>query len=141
MPADWHLISTGAYDPKQFRSFSFENVTNMSPLTGLDSNGMVLNVIVSNVNSGCPGDQPPVGWTDSTVPAVAANIDGYAAVVNGYQAQDRSGWGVQATSTNGKYCYSFVGWTLNHDAQLRWTPVFEQMLSTFRFGTPTAPPF
>jgi hypothetical protein len=72
---------------------------------------------------------------------VAANVDGYASVVSGYQAQDNSVWGVQAVATNGKYCYSLVGVTLNHDSQLKWAPLFEQMLSTFSFGTLIAPPF
>jgi hypothetical protein len=141
MPADWHLITAGEKDPAQFKLFSFENVTNAATLAGLDSNGMALKVIVSNLNSGCPGTQPPVGWPGSTVPAVAVNIDGYMSVVTGYQAQDKSVWGLQAEAASSKYCYSFVGLTLNHDAQLKWTALFEQMLSTFQFGTLIAPPF
>ena len=31
--------------------------------------------------------------------------------------------------------------TLNHDEQLKMTPLFEQMLQTFSFGTLVAPPF
>jgi hypothetical protein len=141
MPADWHLITAGEQDPAQFKLFSFENVTNAATLVGLDSSGMALRVIVSQVNSGCPGDRPPVGWPQSTVPAVAINIDGYTSVVSGYAAPDKSIWGVQAAATNGKYCYSFVGLTLNHDSQLKWVALFEQMLSTFSFGTLIAPPF
>jgi hypothetical protein len=141
MPADWHLISAGEKAPQQFKNFSNENVTNAATLTGLDANGMDVRVIVSQLNSGCPGDQPPVGWAQSTVPAVAANIDGYTSVVTGYAAPDKSLWGVQAEATNGKYCYSFIGLTLSHESQLKWTPLFEQMLSTFTFGTLIAPPF
>ena len=141
MPADWHLISAGEKDPHQFKNFSNENVTNAASLTGLDANGMDVRVIVSQLNSGCPGDQPTVGWAESTVPAVAASVDGYASVVSGHAAPDKSVWGVQAEATNGKYCYSFIGLTLNHDSQLKWTPLFEQMLSTFTFGTLIAPPF
>lgn len=141
MPADWHLDTSGEPNPTQTKSFSSGNVTNTTTLAGLDSNGMEVRIIVSPLNSGCPGVQPPVGWPESTVPAVAANVDGYASVVSGYQAQDKSVWGVQAEAANGKYCYSFVGLTLNHDSQLKWTPLFEQMLSTFRFGTLIAPPF
>jgi hypothetical protein len=141
MPAAWHLDTAGEPNPTQTRSFSSGNVTNTTTLAGLDSNGMELRVIVSPLNSGCPGVQPPVGWAESTVPAVAANVDGYASVVSGYQAQDNSVWGVQAVATNGKYCYSLVGVTLNHDSQLKWAPLFEQMLSTFSFGTLIAPPF
>ncbi len=116
MPADWHLISAGELDPEQFKLFSFEDVTNAETLAGLDSDGLALKVIVSQLNSGCPGVRP-------------------------YEAQDKSVWGLQAEASSGKYCYSFVGLTLNHDAQLKWTPLFEQMLSTFSFGTPIAPPF
>lgn len=141
MPANWHLVTAGEQDPAQFKTFSFENVTNAATLAGLDSNGMVLKVTVSQLNSGCPGVQPPVGSPQSTVPAVAVNIDGYTSVVSGHQAQDLSNWGVQAEAATSKYCYSFVALTLNHDAQLRWTPLFEQMLATFSFGTPIAPPF
>jgi len=141
MPAGWHLITAGESDPRQFKLFSLENVTSAKTLAGLDSNGMAVRLIVSQLNSGCPGDQPPVGWPQSTVPAVPVNIDGYTSVVSGVQAQDKSVWSVQAEATNGKYCYSFVGLTLNHDAQLKWTPLFEQMLSTFSFGTLIAPPF
>jgi hypothetical protein len=141
MPADWHLITAGEQDPAEFKLFSFENVTNAATLAGLDSNGMALKVIVANLNSGCPGVQPPVGYPQSTVPAVAVNIDGYSSVVSGAQAQDLSVWSVQAAAATSRYCYSFVGLTLNHDAQLKWAPLFEQMLSTFRFGTPIAPPF
>lgn len=141
MPADWHLVAAGEQDPAQFKTFTFENITNAATLAGLDANGMALRVIVSRLNSGCPGDQPPVGWPESTVPAVAVNIDGYASVVSGVEAQDKSAWVVQAEATNGKYCYSLIGATLNHESQLRWTPLFEQMLSTFSFGTPIAPPF
>ena len=141
MPPDWHLITSGANDTKQFRSFSTESVTDVRTLAGLSPNGMVVTVAVSQLNAGCPGDQPPVGWSESTIPAVAVSVDGYTSVVSGHQAQDLSNWGVQATASSGKYCYSFVGLTLNHDAQVRWTPLFEQMLSTFRFGTPLAPPF
>jgi hypothetical protein len=141
MPADWHLVAAGEQDPAQFRTFSFENITNAATLAGLDASGMVLKVTVSQLNSGCPGAQPPVGWPESTVPAVAVNIDGYASVVSGAEAQDKSVWSVQAEATNGKYCYSFVGLTLNHDSQLKWAPLFEQMLTTFSFGTPIAPPF
>jgi hypothetical protein len=141
MPADWHLVTAGERDPSQFKLFSSENVTNAATLAGLGSNGMAVRVIVSQLNSGCPGDQPPVGWPESTVPAVAVSIDGYPSVVSGYEAQDKSVWGVQAEAATSKYCYSFVGLTLNHDAQLRWAPVFEQMLATFSFGTLIAPPF
>lgn len=141
MPADWHLISAGELDPEQFKLFSFEDVTNAETLAGLDSDGLALRVIVSQLNSGCPGVRPPVGWSGSTVPAVAVDVDGYTSVVTGYEAQDKSVWGLQAEASSGKYCYSFVGLTLNHDAQLKWTPLFEQMLSTFSFGTPIAPPF
>ena len=90
MPADWHLISAGEKDPHQFKNFSNENVTNAASLTGLDANGMDVRVIVSQLNSGCPGDQPTVGWAESTVPAVAASVDGYASVVSGYAAPDKS---------------------------------------------------
>jgi hypothetical protein len=141
MPADWHLDTAGEPNPTQTKSFSSESVTNAATRAGLDANGMVLTVTVSQLNSGCPGDQPPVGWAQSTVPAVAANVDGYASVVTGYAAPDNSLWGVQAEATNGEYCYSFIGLTLNHDSQLKWTPLFEQMLSTFTFGTLIAPPF
>ncbi len=141
LPADWHLVTAGEQDPGQFKLFSSENVTNAATLAGLDSNGMALRVIVSQLNSGCPGDQPPVGWPESTVPAVAVSIDGYPSVVSGYEAQDKSVWGVQAEGATSKYCYSLVGLTLNHDAQLKLTPLFEQMLSTFSFGTLIAPPF
>jgi hypothetical protein len=141
MPADWHLITAGEQDPAQFKLFSFENVTNAATLAGLDSNGMALNVGVANLNSGCPGVQLPVGYPQSTVPAVAVNIDGYPSVVSGAQAQDLSVWSVQAEAATSKYCYLFVGLTLNHDAQLKWAPLFEQMLSTFSFGTLIAPPF
>jgi hypothetical protein len=141
MPADWHLITNGAEDPAQFKTFSFENVTNAATLAGLDANGMVLKVTVSQLNSGCPGDHPPVGFPQSTVPAVAVSIDGYPSVVSGAQAQDLSVWSVQAEAATSKYCYSFVGLTLNHDSQLKWTPLFEQMLSTFSFGALIAPPF
>jgi hypothetical protein len=141
MPADWHVVTAGEANPTQTKSFSAGYVANPTTLAGLDSNGMEVRVIVSPLNSGCPGVQPPVGWYESTVPAVAANVDGYASVVSGYQAQDKSVWGVQAEATNGKYCYSFVGLTLNHDSQLKWAPLFEQMLSTFRFGTLIASPF
>ena len=141
MPAGWHEVTAGEITPAQFRHFSAQNVTNVAALTGLDSDGMMLTVIVSHANSGCPGTQPPVGWSESTVPAVAINIDGYASVVSGHQAQDLSNWGVQASAAKGNYCYSFVGLTTNHAAQIKWAPVFEQMLSTFRFGTPVAPPF
>ena len=141
MPGDWHPVPAGETTPAQFRHFSSENVTNVATLSGLDSNGMMLTVIVSPANSGCPGTQPPVGWSESTVPAVAINIDGYTSVVSGHQAQDLSNWGVQASAAKGKYCYSFVGLTLNHAAQLKWAPVFEQMLVTFSFGTPISPPF
>jgi len=141
MPADWHLITAGEQNPAQDKSFSFENVTNTGSLAGLDSNGMELRVTVSQLNAGCPGTQPPVGWPESTVPAVAVNIDGYPSVVSGDQAEDLSNWSVQAEAATSKYCYSFVGLTLNHDAQLKWTPLFEQMLSTFSFGTLIAPPF
>lgn len=141
MPADWHLVTAGEQDPAQFKLFSFENVTNATTLAGLDSSGMALRVIVSQLNSGCPGVQPPVGFPQSTVPAVAIDIDGYPSVVSGAEGQDSSLWSVQAEAAKGRYCYSFVGVTLNHDAQLRWAPLFEQILSTFRFGTPVAPPF
>src|SRR5438093_5990332 len=83
MPANWHLITAGEKDPAQFKLFSFENVTNAATLAGLDSDGMALRIIVSHLNSGCPGDQPPVGFPQSTVPAVAVNIDGYASVIGG----------------------------------------------------------
>ena len=141
MPADWHPVSAGELDPAQFKHFSFENVTNVATLKGLDSNGMVMTIVVSQLNSGCPGDPLPVGFPQSTVPAVEVNIDGYKTVVSGAQAQDLSVWSVQAEAATSKYCYSFVGLTLNHKAQLKWTPLFEQMLSTFRFGTLIAPPF
>jgi hypothetical protein len=141
MPAAWHLATAGQQDPAQFKSFSFENVTNAATLAGLDANGMVLTVTVSHLNSGCPGDQPPVGFPQSTVPAVAVNIDGYTSVVTGAEAQDLSVWSVQAEAATSKYCYSFVGLTLNHNSQLKLTPLFEQMLSTFTFGTLIAPPF
>jgi hypothetical protein len=141
MPADWHLISAGEKDPQQFKDFSNQNVTNVVTLAGLDGNGMDVKVIVSNLNSGCPGVQPPVGFPQSTVPAVAVSIDGYPSVVSGAQAQDLSVWSVQAQAATSKYCYTFVGLTLNHDAQLKWAPLFEQMLSTFRFGTLISPPF
>jgi hypothetical protein len=142
MPADWHLVTAGEVNPAQVKSFSFENVTNVTTLAGMDSNGMQLSIIVSQLNSGCPGDQPPVGWPESTVPAVAINIDGFTAVVRGSEAKNALGsWAVGAEAATSKYCYSFNGVTLNHDAQLKWTPLFEQMLSTFRFGTLIAPPF
>jgi hypothetical protein len=141
MPADWHLVSAGEQDPRQFKSFSDENVTNATTLSGLDANGILVKLTVSQLNSGCPGVQPPVGWAESTVPAVAINIDGYASVISGYLGQGTTIWGVQATSSSGKYCYSFVGLTLNHDEQLKMTPLFEQMLQTFSFGTLVAPPF
>ena len=141
MPADWHLVTAGQINPPQVKSFSSDAVTNVVTLAGLSANGMQLNVIVSQLNSGCPGDQPPVGWSESTVPAVAVSIDGYQSVVWGSKAQSGQSWSIGATSSSGKYCYSFVGVTLSHDAQVRWTPLFEQMLSTFTFGTPKAPPF
>jgi hypothetical protein len=141
MPADWHLITAGEQNPAQFKLFSFENVTNAATLAGLASNGMALRVGVANLNSGCPGVHPPVGFPQSTVPAVAVNIDGYQSVVSGAQAQDLTVWSVQAEAATSKYCYLFVGLTLNHDAQLKWAPLFEQMLSTFSFGTLIAPPF
>ena len=141
MPADWHPVTAGEVTPAQFRHFSSENVTDVSSLAGLDPDGMMLTIIVSNANDGCPGTQPPVGWSGSTVPAVAINIDGYNSVVSGHQAQDLTNWGVQASAAKGKYCYSFAGLTVNHAAQLKWAPTFEQMLSSFRFGTPVAPPF
>jgi len=142
MPADWHLVIAGQQDPQQFKSFSNENVTNAAILTGLEANGMLVKVIVSQLNSGCPGDQPPVGWSASTLPAVAVDIDGQRAVVWGTNEQPvASLWNIQAGTTNGKYCYSFVGLTRNHDAQLKWTPLFEQILSTFSFGALVAPPF
>jgi hypothetical protein len=141
MPPDWHLITAGELNPGQDKSFSSDNVTNTATLAGLDSNGMELTVTVSQLNSGCPGPQPPVGWPQSTVPAVAVNIDGYPSVIWGAQAHDLSPRSVQAEAATSKYCYSFVGLTLNHDAQLKWAPLFEQMLSTFRFGTLIAPPF
>lgn len=141
MPADWHLVMAGETSPTQFRHFSSGNVTDVRTLSGLDLDGMMLTIIVSKANSGCPGNQPPVGWSESTVPAVAVKIDGSTSVVSGHQAQDQSNWGVQASTAKGSYCYSFIGLTLNHPAQLRWTPVFEQMLATFSFGRPTAPPF
>ena len=141
MPADWHLVSVGQPDPQQFKSFSNENVTGVTTLKGLDANGMLMNIIVSPLNSGCPGDQPPVGWAESTVPAVAINIDGYTSVVSGNLGQGTTTWIVQAISSSGKYCYSFVGMTLNHKEQLKMTPLFEQIVQTFSFGTPIAPPF
>jgi hypothetical protein len=141
MPADWHLVTAGEQDPSQFRLFSSQKVTNAATLAGLDANGTAIRVAVSQLNSGCPGAQPPVGYPQSTVPAVAVNVDGYSSVVTGVQAQDLSVWSVQAEAATSKYCYSFVGLTLNHDSQLKWTPLFEQILSTFRFGTPIAPPF
>ncbi len=141
MPADWHLLTVGQPDPKQFRSFSNENVTGITTLKGLDGNGMLMNVIVSQLNSGCPGAQPPVGWAESTVPAVAINIDGYTSVVSGNLGQGTTTWSVQAIASSGKYCYSFVGLTLSHKEQLKLTPLFEQILQTFSFGTPIAPPF
>lgn len=109
-------------------------------LKGLDAQGMLMKIIVSHLNSGCPGDQPPVGWAASTVPAVAIDIDGYTAVVTGHLGQGTTIWGVQAITSNGKYCYSFVGLTLNHDQQLKMTPLFMGMLQTFSFGAPVAPP-
>jgi hypothetical protein len=141
MPADWHLVTAGEQDPAQFKLFSFEKVTNAATLAGLDSNGMAVKVIVSQLNSGCPGAQPPVGWPQSTISAVAVSIDGYATVVSGYEAPDKSVWGVQTEAASEKYCYSFVGLTLNHKAQLSWASLFKQMLSTFSFGTLIAPPF
>src|SRR6266850_5654489 len=51
MPADWHLITAAQQDSAQFKLFSFENVTNATTLAGLDSNGMALRVIVSQLNS------------------------------------------------------------------------------------------
>jgi len=141
MPADWHPVTAGEQNPAQFKHFSSENVTNAATLKGMDSKGMEMTIIVSQLNSGCPGDQLPVGFPQSTVPAVAVNIDGYASVVSGAQAQDLSVWSVQAAAASSKYCYSFVALTLNHDAQLKWAPLFEQMLATFRFGTLIAPPF
>lgn len=139
MPGDWHLLSAGEPDPQQLKSFSNENVTNVATLTGLDANGILVNINVSPLNSGCPGGQPPVGWAESTVPAVAMNIDGYTSVISGNS--DQGVWTVQAISSSGKYCYSFVGVTLNHQEQLKMTPLFELMLQSFSFGTPVAPPF
>lgn len=141
VPADWHLDTAGEPNPAQTKTFNSGNVTNARTLAGLDSNGMEMTVTVSQLNTDCPGVRPPVGWAESTVPAVAANVDGYASVVTGYAAPDESLWGLQAEATNGKYCYSFIGLTLNHDSQLKWAPLFEQMLSTFSFGTLIAPPF
>ena len=141
MPADWHQVTAGGLDSRQFKTFTFENVTNEATLAGLDGNGMALRVIVSQLNSGCPGAQPPAGFPQSTVPAMAVTIDGYPSVVTGYEAPDKSVWGIQADAANGKYCYSFVGLTLNQDSQSKWAPTFEQILSTFRFGTLIAPPF
>lgn len=140
MPADWHLVSAGEQEPQQLKSFSDENVTNAAALTGLDANGILLHIRVSQLNSDCPGEQPPVGWAESTVPAVAINIDGHTSVVSGYWGQGTTIWGLQATTSSGKYCYSFVGVTLNHDEQLKMTPLFAQMLQTFSFGTLVAPP-
>jgi hypothetical protein len=143
MPANWHLVTAGERDPAQFRHFSFENVTDVLTLDGMDGDGMQMTVIVANLNDGCPGVQPPVGWSQSTVPAVAINIDGYRSVVsgNGGSGTDSSLWIVGSAAATSKYCYLFSGVTLNHEAQVKWTPLFEQMLSTFRFGTPIAPPF
>ena len=142
MPAGWHPVTAGQIDPQQFKSFSPGNVTDAQTLAGMDLDGIELKVTVSQLNSGCPGDQPPVGWSASTLPAVAVDIDGYRSVVWGTNEQPVATlWNIQAGATNGKYCYSFVGLTRNHDAQLKWTPLVEQMLSTFRFGTPVAPPF
>jgi hypothetical protein len=141
MPADWHQVTAGEINPAQAKSFSFENVTNVITLAGLSSDGMEVTVVVSRLNSGCPGTQPLVVWPESTVPAVAINIDGYPSVVSGYQAQDKSVWGLGAEAASSKYCYSFVGLTLNHDEQLKWAPMYEPILSTFDFGTLIAPPF
>jgi hypothetical protein len=142
MPSDWHVVTAGQMDPQQFKSFSSGNVTNAQTLAGMDADGIELKVTVSQLNSGCPGDQPPVGWSVSTIPAVAVDIDGYPAVVWGTDEQPvASLWNIQAAATNGQYCYSFVGLTRNHDAQLRWVPLVKQMLSTFRYGTLVAPPF
>ena len=139
MPADWHLVSAREPDPQQLKSFSNENVTDLATLAGLDANGILMNINVSPMNSACPGLQPPVGWAGSTVPAVAINIDGYTSVVSGNSDQET--WSVQAISSRGKYCYSFVGLTLNHQEQLNTTPLFERVLETFSFGKPVAPPF
>jgi hypothetical protein len=141
MPAGWHPVTAAETDPQQFRHFSSVNVTDAKTLEGLGANGMLLTIIVGNVNSGCPGDQPPVGWAQSTVPAVAVKIDGVDGVVSGAQSQDLKSWASQVVVAKGKYCYSFIGVTNSHTAQLTWTPVFEQMLGTFSFGTPIAPPF
>jgi len=141
MPADWHAVTAGVMEPQQVKSFSAGNVTNAQTLAGMDADGIELNVRVSELNSGCPGAQPPVGWSASTIPAAAVDIDGYRVVVWGANEQPVALlWNIQAAAANGKYCYSFVGLTRTNDAQLKWTPLVEQMLSTFRFGTLVAPP-
>jgi hypothetical protein len=141
MPADWHSASAGQINSDQVKSFSNENVTDVTTLSGLDASGILVSLVVSPLNSGCPGTLPPVGWAESTVPAVAIDIDGYSSVVWGSMGQGAKSWAVGAEASSGKYCYSFHGVTLNHEEQLTMTPLFEQMLQTFSFGTLAAPPF
>lgn len=138
IPPGWNEIKAGDPRPQEDRDFSNEAVTNISTLAGLDEQGVFFRIAVTQLTPACPRLPGP------GTPNFMIVIDGYPATAllfdDGQEfSTELSAFEVEATTD--KYCYSFVGLTRSTATRDAFLPTVDQMLSTFRFGTPQSPPF
>lgn len=138
VPPGWAQITAGDPRPQQDRDFSNEQVTNADTLAGLDDQGILFRISVSTLTSACPRLPGP------GTPNFLIFIDGYPATAllfdDGQEfSTEISAIEVQATTD--RYCYTFEGLTHSSTTRDSMLPTVDEMLSTFKFGTPQSPPF
>ena len=138
IPVDWVQVTRGEPLPRQDRDFSNETLTNASTLAGLDGAGFFFRVAVNRLTAACP-QLPADGMINFEV-----LMDGYPAtalIVDDEQAFSTHVSAVKVDATTDKYCYTFVGVARSSQVRDQFLPTVIHMLSSFKFGTPVAPPF
>lgn len=138
VPPGWTEIKAGDPHPQQDRDFSNEAVSDAGTLAGLDDKGVLLRIAITPLTAACP--RLPEGNT----PNYLIVIDGYPATAllfdDGQEFSTEIS-AMEAQATTDKYCYTFLAMTHSSTTRDSMLSTVDQMLSTFRFGTPVSPPF
>lgn len=136
-PASWSEAPTG--NSAQVAALSNEPITDSNTLAGLDDNGVYFTVIVQPSTAACPGPTPSGG----DLQPQPVTVDGVDTVIGGFHTAQGpvATYSLKTNAAQGRYCYTFNAVTLTAQERTQVTASYMAILRSFKFGTPTSPPF
>lgn len=137
-PASWSQVSTTM--PAQVTAFSNEDVTLSNRLADLDEHGVFFEVIVAPVTPACPGPATP----ESDAPLEPITVDGTGSVLrstHATQGTPKPLYYLQVNAARGPYCYTLNAAFAAPETRDAMKPDYSAVVASFRFGTPSSPPF